>query len=224
MIITTINTEVLFNREPTLDNYLPDGQLDFEAQIMEAKREILQNLKDHHKFVRKYCYPVELQASVAKTTSFTGEWVEDEIERMIFSCKVTEAGGTEILRLQGSNDDGTTVVDIGFLTFEEAGTKYHLFDDTYKKYRVVYAGTSITYSSSLIESSFYLAHLYLSLALCYQLNVSVDNDLWDKKFKYYYQMYETQMNRMLASYDEDDDGTLETDEVNKFTTETRLVR
>jgi hypothetical protein len=202
---TFVTTAEVHKFEPSLANYYPSGYSDWSVQIAVALREILQSLKNNGKKVRLYCTPLSLQNTVSVTVNTTGTAVEDIVERMAWSNTISAGSGT--LSLYGSNDNDTFEL---ITTATATGTT--IFTHTYKYYRVDYTGSSCTYSSALVETSFYLAHIYLTLSLIYRLLADSNDDFWINKANYYNGQYETAMNNMLTSYDDDESDSVTEDE------------
>lgn len=218
MIRTGITNDSLLDLSPALQNYYPQGQTTYQEQIDEALRQIIRELKKNRKDIKKYCTPLELQSSVSKSVSFTGEAVADDLERMLWQVEVSSYVGVCGFTLSGSNTETGTYETIGTLSFTSSGTKYLVFNDTYKYYKVsITTAVATTYESNLIESSFYHAHLFLSIALAYRTAIKNEADRMDYFSKMYEQKYTDEMITMVTSYDEDESGTITEDEITKAT-------
>jgi len=218
MIRTGITNDSLLDLAPALQNYYPQGQTTFQEQIDEALRQIIRELKKNRKNIRLYCTPKELQASVSKSANFTGDAVADNLERMLWQVEVTSYAGACSFTLSGCNTENGTFINIDTLSFTSATAKYIVFNDTYKFYKVsITTSTATTYQSNLIESSFYHAHLFLSIALAYRTSVKSEGDRFDYMSKTYEQKYIDEMETMVTSYDEDDSGDISDSEIQRAT-------
>ena len=218
MIKTGITNDSLLDLAPALQNYYPQGQTTYQEQIDEALRQIIRELKKNRKDIKRYCTPLPLQASISKSANFTGNAVNDPLDRMLWQVKVSGYVGACSFTLSGCNTSDGTFVVIDSLSFTSATTKFLVFVDTYKYYKVSIGTTSATtYESELIESSFYHAHLYLSASLAYRASVKNEGDRFDYLAKYYDQKYIDEMTTMVTSYDEDGSGDVTEEEISKAT-------
>lgn len=211
MLKTYLTNEDIIEFEPSLDDYLRSTQTDFQDQIDKTFEILVQDLKSNGLKIKNLCTPLELQASVSASTSKTGTGVEDEIERRFWILTVTANSGTCTFTLDGSNDN-TTWTTIVMQAITGTGTYTNLVTDLYDYYRVNFAGTSATYSSELIEESFFNTHLYLALWNIYFSLQSQVNDMWESKAMYYRDEYEKSLKSIKYSYDEDDSGSVGEDE------------
>lgn len=218
MIRTGITNDSLLDLQPALQNYYPQGQSTFQEQIDESLRQIIRELKKNRKDIKKYCTPLALQTSVSKSAGFTSGAVADTLDRMLWQVKVSSYLGACSFTLSGCNTDTGTFTTIGSLSFTSVTTKYLVFNDTYKYYKVtIITATATTYESNLIESSFYHAHLFLSIANAYRTAVKSEGDRMDYFSKMYEQKYVDEMITMVTSYDEDSSGDITEDEITKAT-------
>lgn len=220
---TYVSTDVLHQFEPTLSGYYPTGYTSWSVQVALALRELIQDLKKLSKKVKLFCTPLTLQAEITATGNMTGTATtsEDVVERMMFVINCTGAG---TFTLYGSNDN-TTFVQVTSLTtaLTSATTLNTMFTTPYKYYRLDYTGSGSVYSGYLVETSFFLAHSYLSLALVYQLLSDNSDDFWKQKFQYYMDKYQYEMTNLVASYDESEDGVIDEGEENLTIKVVRLV-
>lgn len=211
MLKTYVTNEDIIEFEPSLDDYLRSTQTDFQDQIDKTFEILVQDLKSNGLKIKNLCTPLSLQSSVTKTTSFTGTGVEDEIERRFWILTVTANTGTCTFTLDGSNDN-TTFTTIIMQAITGTGTYTNLVTDLYDYYRVNFAGTSATYSSSLVEESFFMAHLYLTIWNIYTSLQSMVGDFWESKAVKYWELYQSTLRSIKYSYDEDDSGSVGEDE------------
>ena len=215
-IATYIDNAILLRYQPALEQQYESGKVDFSNQISEAEYRIIQELKYNKRNLRKYTTPLTVQEPVAKSADFTGgKSAEDTINRLIFVSKTTALGSTsESFTLQGTDDESSeTWNDIVTVEHTRTGTIGTRFKNVYKYYRVVYtAGTSATYEAYLVEASFFFAHLYKSLELIFRFLIATTDSYWEKMADYYGGLYRTEMDTMIATYDEDLDGIIDTAE------------
>ncbi len=205
MLKTYVTNEDIIEFEPALDDYLRSTQTDFQDQIDKTFEILIQDLKSNGLKIKLLCTPLELQASVSKTTSFTGTGVEDEIERRYWILTVTANSGSCIFTLEGSNDNATYTT-VTTQAISQTGTYTNLIQTIYDYYRVSFSGSSATYSSQLVEESFFFTHLYLTLWNIYTSLQSQVGDMWESKAIKYWELYQTTLKSIKYSYDEDDSG------------------
>ena len=212
MIYSGVDNNSILVVDPSLSNYYPKGQSDFLPQIGEALRKILAELKRQRKDINKFCTPISLQDEVTKSVDFVGDLVSDELNRMLLVIKVTEFNGDCGFELEGTNN-GSDFESIEVVNFTAKGSKAVIYNQVYKQYRLKISTNDITtYSADLIESSFYHAHLFLSLSYAYSTGVKAEGDRFDYKSKEYMQRFIEEMELMVTSYDEDNSGTIEDSE------------
>lgn len=212
MLKTYLTNDDLFKFEPALEDYLRQNQTDFQDQIDMSFEVLIQDLKSNGLKIKRLCTPLTIQASTSQTTSYSGSAIEDEIERRFWVLTVTANSGACIFTLDGSND-GTTFTEIMTQTITEAGVYTNLITaNLYDYYRVRFSGTSSTYSSTLLEESFFLSHLYLTLWKIYTSLQANVNDFWESKSTTYWDQYQTTLKSIKFSYDEDDSGDVSDDE------------
>ncbi len=208
MIQTFINTTTISALEPSALSFKDQSMIDFQGLIDEAKAQVVNFLKQQRKKIRLYCVPFSLD-SQAVTANYTGvKSLEDTIERLIWVINVTSGAG--IFDLQGTDDEtNETWTSVNTQNVTTPGTISFYFDEPYKYYRVIYTGSSATYTSYLIEKSFYYAHLYKSLQVIYNSFFMQKGDVFDIKREYYKKLYEDEIQSMIATYDEDDNGIVD---------------
>ncbi len=212
MIATGIDNNSLLSVYPSLGNYYPQGETTYDKQITEALRQIVRELKKNKKDLKRYCTPLSLQSKITKALDFTGAFVSDSIDRMLWQIVVSEFTDDCSFTLYGSNDDGVTEDIIGTIDFTEPGTQYLVFVTTYKSYKVkITTSTDTTYKSNLIETSFYHAHLWLAVSLACKTIVKSEGDRFDYLAKDYEIRYLDELNSMVATYDEDSSGSIDSE-------------
>ena len=211
MISTFINTAIITGIEPSASSFMDSSMMDFQGLIDEARAQVVNFLKQQRKKIRLYCIPFSLDSQTL-SGNYTGvKSLEDTIERLIWVVNVTAGSGG--FQLQGTNDETLeTWNNVGSINVTATGTTTLYFDDPYKYYRVNYTGSSVTYTSYLIEKSFYYAHLYKSLQIIYNSFFMQKGDAFDIKRQYYKELYDAEIGSMAATYDEDDDGVVDDSE------------
>lgn len=201
--------------EPALDDYLREDQTSFDEIIEEARTDMMKDLIDMNFQIRKLCKRLSLQTSVTKTAAFDSDLSdEDFAQRLRLVIDVTDKTGTAVFDIQGTDDDGTTYYDIlTSITISETGKQSFLLTQLYKKYRLklISIGTTITYSSYLVETSLEKLHLYKTRAKIYESLRALAGDHYQGKAESYMQMYEKMLSDTRLYYDDDDDGEISED-------------
>lgn len=216
MLKTYLTHSDIIDYEPRLDDYLGSDQDDYTDIIASAKEILTQDLKSNKLELKRLCVPLVLQESGAQSTSKSGaKSDQDYAERRIWVITATAIDGTSIFTLKGTNDESNeTYTTVTTKVITEIGTYTVMFDDVYKYYAVDWSGTSCTYSSELVEESFFLAHLYLSLNRIYEtLRANID-DLWERKAAEYMELYQKQITNISHTYDVDLDSNIDDEEIN----------
>src|ERR1035441_6855518 len=139
MIRTNVNNDSLLNYEPSLDRLYPKGYSDFNIQINEALRYILQELKKQKKDIKKYCTPLLVNDSVSG---------EDLIERMLLVLKISSLTDNPIIVLSGCNTEDGTFEDVETVAITEIGVKEVSIYNPFKYYKITSTGT-ISFTSEL---------------------------------------------------------------------------
>lgn len=244
IIYTGVTNSVILNREPSLADWYFTGTTSWDTIITQAKRVLLNAVMKQSKKWRLFCTPLSIYTDDGTTITGTA-WTsdsssEDKLNRALWCVEMIAGTGTHRFYLQGSDNgtdwnfitnteteylDGTPSANF-FFDLTTGGKELALIDQTYKYYRIYIAtATACQFNSYLIESSFHFTHLYLSLAMINQaLSASQDTGRWLEKYELYNGMYEAELNTMLASYDADDDGEIQTYEEMNTVKRTRLYR
>lgn len=204
MLNTFVTHDRVVEFEPRIADYLNTAQSDYSTIISKAKEVLTQGLKHQSLELKKLCIPLTLQASEAQTTSKTGDKSEvDVFERRIWYVDVTDqTGNNQVFTLQGTNDTTSeTWTDVATLSFAATGEDNTLFDNVFDYYRVNWTGTTCTYSSSLYEESFYLAHIYKSLEMIYVSHQKSAGQIWETKAQQYLDLYLATLKNIKFTYD-----------------------
>lgn len=208
MLRTSITTTDITNLEPALADFYRTSQTDYATQILNAKQQMEVDLKNRGRELRKLCPTFSLTDATKSD--------EDEIERTRLVLVITAVTNTATFVLQGTNDDSsetyTTISTNDTLSYTTTGTKTTTFSDTFKYYKLTKTGT-VTYTAYLVERSFELPHIYLTIALIYKSLQALVSDMWEAKAEHYMTMYRDSIERTLFSYDEDLDGDADSDEL-----------
>ena len=233
--LTGVSNTIILNENASLASYYHSGETSWQDQIDRAKLQIVTDLRNQKKAIKKYLSPLSLQTD-SGTALTSGHYstasTEDGIERLCWVTERVAGSSTTAVYLLGSNDgtnyyfvnesesiaQGTLVASIANITFKASLTTtitkvVKLFTQPYKYYKIyVPTSNSDRIVSYLVEHSFHLAHLYLSMSLIMRsLILNDENPQWEKQADYYFQMYQSEMARMVATYDDNDSGEIDTD-------------
>jgi hypothetical protein len=212
MIESFLTHEMIISGEPALDDYLRSDQLDFTSIKDESFNEMLKDLIDQNLDIKKLCKRLSLQTSVTKTAVYTGvKSDEDYAQRLRLVIDVTAITGAHSFTLQGTDNDGVNYYDVSTgLTLSKKGVYTYLISGMYKKYRLnlVVSGTTITYSSYMIEEQYTILHRLKTRADIYHSLMAAQGDMWQGKFEQYLMKYEKSLSDTKFHYDEDDSGEI----------------
>jgi len=231
--LTGVSNDTILNANASLANYYHSGETSWQDQIDLAKLQIVTDLRNQKKAVKKYLSPLSLQTddgTVLTSGHYSDVSTEDGIERFIWVTERIAGSSTTTVYLLGSNDgttfyfvnesgtiaQGTAIANIANITFKASLTTaitkvVKTFTQPYKFYKIyVPTSNSDRIVSYLVEHSFHLAHLYLSLSMIMRsLILNDDTASWKEQADYYYQLYQSEMARMIASYDDDYSGEID---------------
>lgn len=209
---TFVDTTVLLTYEASIQDYYRSGQTSWATQVTTGLREIIQDLKKLGKDIKLFSTPYELQAETTVTGATTGTATtnEDAVERMMLVVNTT---GDGTWTLKGSNDNVTfNTVTTLTTALDTVTTLNEMFSTPYKYYRLDYSGSGAVYSGYLVSTAFFLAHVYKSLSLVYQSLTSESDDFWLNKAVYYNEKYNQEINNLMADYDTDESGDVDSEE------------
>lgn len=228
MIESYLTHEMVIQGEPALDDYLRSTQVDFNDIKQESFTDLLKDLKDQNLRLKRLCTPLSLQSSVTKVAVFDGAISsQDYVERLRLVIKVTALTGNAVFTLQGSDDSGTNYYDIDLVdneiatsssvTITEAGTYTYSLTNVYDKYRLrlISIGTTITYSSYLIEDTYTTLHRDKTRMKIYGSLMANAGDVWESKYKYYEQSYLSMLANTKFVYDSNESNTIDEDEADE---------
>ena len=224
MIESFLTENMLERGETAISDYLRSGESDFSNIWKESWTDIKQDLINRRYNLRNLCKQLEIQSSVTKTDTFTGNKSDtDYAQRMRLVLDCTAITGTFIFNLQGTNDNGDSYETISLLSDDGSestdlsiteGTKTsYLLSGLYKNYRlnIATAGTTITYSAYLIEEIFTSLHRDKTRANIYRTLMSRNLDYVDK-YNLYRDMYMDGLENGRIIVDYDESGSIEEEE------------
>ena len=214
MLRTFIDNTDLIQEAPELQDYYRTGQSNWDTTIELARDRLEREIINRGKKLRLLTSKLSLTDDTKSS--------EDEIyQRTRLVIVTTAVTPTPTATFKGTNDESSeTWTDIPLyvnnalssISIGTTGTTTYTFRDVYKYYKLTWTGT-ITSTQYLVERSFELPHLFLSAHMAYKdLQRDVGGN-FDDKAKYYWDMYVESLDNALYSYDVDDDGTAEADEL-----------
>ena len=222
MIFTGITTEALLDLEPRIKDFLAKDQTDYSKQIENALNRIVEDLRSDNRDIKKYCTPYFIANNVeAVAPSSEYETTKpDEIERLLIVFEIPSAITTLTMKLFGRNtsdgdytpvlfEGGAVTLDLSGLT----GIISKKIENAFLYYKLEVTNDLTGFiSCSLIDSSFYNAHLYLSLVNIYMGMIARVDDIYSQKGVYYQDLFDRYWARMRAGYDYNMDGEVDKDE------------
>lgn len=205
MIRTYLSHIDLIKQEPRLHDYLSDDQINYDLLIDQAKLILEQDVKNKGYKLRWLCTTLPLTDGTKS--------VLDKFERTRLVVNVSALTDEATFILSGTNDDSdeTYTEILNGIGIAEKGIHEYSFSQTFNYYKLDATGT-VTFTAFLVEKSFELVHLYLSLALVYKQLQALEGDMWNSKAEYYYQMYHHTLEALQFSYDLNEDGEIDEEE------------
>lgn len=204
MLESGITYKDLINRESDLSNHYESD--DLIVFIADAKKQLEDVLKNRGLKLRNLCKQFSLSTSKS---------IEDTVERQRIVVSATGVNDLSIV-LYGTNDESSetwTAIDTDdSLSLPEDGQVSSIFHNCFKYYKYTQSGTG-TVSAYLIERSFELPHIFLSIVLAYKSLQALNGDVWESKWKDYEMKFEESLSTAAYSYDKDEDGTADDTEV-----------
>jgi hypothetical protein len=199
--------------------------VEYAQFITQAKEILVSDVKSMGYKLRLLCTPLNLTLDTKSAI--------DNIERTRLIVDVTANSGSVTVTLRGTNDEsnetwntvdsftvGTDLIpgegeDPDTPATGATGEQTFVFDSVYKYYEITQTplttGT-ITFTSYLVERSFDLPLIYLSLYLLFKSKSKIANDDYYNKAEQYRLLYENIMKSNFFSYDEDESGDVEANE------------
>lgn len=230
MIITKVTYADLLKYEPPIvrrgdpSNTYVDEYEDF---ITKAKDVLTSDIKSMGYKLRLLCTPLTLSTSKS---------IKDEIERTRLIVDVSANSGEVTLTLSGTNDESNETWDeVGSIVCGtdaeddveatgSLGEQTTTFEKIYKYYKLESTPTTtgtITYTAYLVERSFELPLIYLSLYLIFASKSKIANDDYYNKTEQYKTLYENILKSNFFSYDSNEDGEADEDEYSYQTVRVR---
>lgn len=210
MLKATVVTSDLTKFEPSLADYYRTNQTDWSEILIKAQEVLEADIKARGLLLRRLCKPLSLTDATKSS--------EDEIERTRLTFTLSGTVGTTTFTFQGTNDDSSetwhTITTADALSQATTGEKTTTFSDTYKYYKITKSGgTAIVTNIHLVERSFELPKTFLAIGMAFKTLQSQVSDYWEEKSKYYFDEYYKLVQNVNYSYDADDDGSANADEV-----------
>lgn len=222
MRLAYIDHEDLLNQESSLELYL--GELsDWQSKINQAELIVTSQIKNSGRKIRLLNTPFYFEDSSGNTkietaAAFTSEKTdEDSVERGRFVIEVTvHSGSTLSVKVSGTNDDSSEVYEtVAQIAVDRVGEYSARIIKPFKFYKLeVSASTTRTFKAFLIEDVFFLPVLFKAIALVYLDLKNEPDSNWESKFKDYEQLYNEAFESLLFSYDTNEDGSLQSNEIN----------
>lgn len=223
MYLTEVFHDDIISQEGSLELYLGDLP-SWEDKVSQAKLIVASKLKNLGKKIRLLTTPLYFldssgNKSIAQTTSFNSEKTsEDTIERSRFIIEVSVFSGIPIkLTIQGTNDDSSeSYEDVVMIAINQIGEYTQRVVKPFKYYRLsITATTSITFKAYLVEDSFFLPVLFKAISLIYlELKNESGGGEFENKYKDYDGLFEDAFESLVFSYDGNEDGELQSSEIN----------
>lgn len=210
-----VDTTYLKGYAPEIERYKWSDQSNFESLINKAEIEVSNFFGNSYR-LRSLRPELLLRDNGNITATTTEDGVEENlnINRLRFVIETASASGSNVIKLQGSNDDATYYdiplytnagASVASLTVTEIGTSTATFKDLYKYYRVSCTiGTSINYKAFLVETCYDDLYAYKMLYLIFADNGENFIERRDEFAK----MYSEKAGDMKFYYDYNDDGEL----------------
>lgn len=199
---------------PELDLYKWGGETDFSKFKAGAETKVCLDLKNKGYDLRKLQTPLVL---LNEEKIGTGETNAEEDKtnrlRLVYNFAIN-ADGNEFT-LQGANvsSDNTIWNDIKTRVVDSSGEYSVIFTDAYKYYRIKYNFIEpLTPVIALIETNYDILFIYKWLELIMMNGSKQQNDKYWLKMLYFKENYDAQLNSMVISIDENEDGEIENSE------------
>jgi len=209
MIESYLTQNMITRGETAIADYLRTGQSDYGDIRKEAFTDLQLDLINRGYELRKLCKRFYLEkTALTKIAAYDGaKSDEDFAQRMRLVINITAQTGIAGFTLQGTDDDGTTYYDISLIADDEtqgttvaiaslpASPSTYLLTALYKKYRLKLTtiGTTITYTSYMVEEIYTTIHREKTRAKIYQSLISSSPEYTEK-----YNMYLSEYNRLIT--------------------------
>lgn len=188
---------------PNLDRFLFSGNENHSAEKAQAENEVIQRFINN-KFKAIYLRPdLTLQESATViTSSYSDSSEEDEYTRRRWCINVSSNTGSNVLTLQGRDEDTDTWSDIQSVTITQTGDSSYLISEMFKFYRInMTIATSINYNSYLTETNYDLLFAYRWAMIIYRNAIKEEGDQFHTKYKIFEQLFENEFQTQIINYD-----------------------
>jgi hypothetical protein len=207
MIESYLTQNMITRGETAIADYLRTGQSDYANIYKEAFTDLQMDLINRGYELRTLCKRLYIEeTALTETAAYTGALSnEDFAQRMRLVIPVTAITGTAVFTLQGTDNGGTNYFDISLVSdngtsgttvaITATGTHTFLITSLYKKYRLklISIGTTITYTSYMIEEIYTHIHREKTRANIYRTLISASPEYAEKM-----NLYLNEYNRLLT--------------------------
>ncbi len=193
MFKTFVTSSTLISEEPTLLNYLDNGDMDLDDILSTANEHMINDLSNRNILLKKICTPLAITKDLV---------VEDKIERKRFVINVNAISDDCMVTLKGRNYSTDSYTEIfSDLLLSTVGEYNKLITNPYVYYYMELSNsTGLTYSAYLIETAFDLPLTKYALYLAYKRLQMLSGDIYTDKAEMYRQEYLMLMNNIVFSY------------------------
>lgn len=208
MLKNFLENSELSGYHPSIDSYVSSANI--TLQKTNAEKWLIARMKNDNVKLRQ----LMLQLNLTLNTSVEES---DEIERLRFVINLSAAPAqTTTWTLSGSDDEVTwsTVTTLAFTT-AQSGIRSVTFTRPYKYYKLTCSHTVTTLEAFLIETTFDLVLVYVTLGyICNSLRKS-SGDVWGELSDAFFNNASEAFSTLVFPKDIDEDGTYGTvDEIN----------
>jgi hypothetical protein len=193
MFKTFVTIANLVSEEPTLQNYLENGDVDLENILSIANEHVVNDLTNRNIQLKKICTSLAL---IKDTVT------QDKIERKRFVIEVSEITNDCVVTLKGRNDTTSNYVTIfNDIILSGIGEINKLITNPYNYYYMELSNvTGLTYSAYMIENAFDLPLSRYALYLAYKRLNLLSGDVYNNKADMYKEEYRMLMDNLVFSY------------------------
>lgn len=207
MIESWVTHEDIIKELPKLDYYIGENQIDFNEMIGKAKERLNDWAINQGLNPRLLCTRLSLTDG-----TISGK---DTARRTRLVIDITSITDEVYFTFTGQDSTTGSSVTIDTILVAEKGRHTIAFSDMYKYYTLTVTGTC-TYTAYLVERSFELPHLYLSIHMIFKNLTELQGDKYQAEAEEYEMRYKEAIQQAQYSYDEDDDNDIESDETFRF--------
>jgi len=213
MLRSNINNQDILNTEPGLIDLINTDEIDIIlSQAKERLIGVVENRLTQKKDMIRLCLPLKL----------TTDWLEDTVGRRRFLIGIT--GDSATYNLLGSDDTVSFEVVKEITLSSESTTSSLVLSGMWKYYKIEEVALSGTLDYAyLIETSFELSHLYLTLHMIYKRLQALTNDNYSSKADYYLEVFDNSIGNLQYSFDSNEDGEITDDDISISNKETTIL-